>query len=214
MIKLYSYYRSSAAYRVRISLHLKAVDWTCIPVNLLKNEQLTKSYQNLNPQNVVPTLSVDEISITQSLAIIEWLDEQYPTSLLLPESLLGKAQVRSLAYQIAMDIHPLNNLKVTKYLKSKMGLDESQKILWYQHWIKQGFTALELSLQQVNSDGKFCFEGKVSLADVCLIPQVYNAQRFECNLNDYPLIQSISAHCNTLTAFMKSAPEMQIDCPN
>ncbi len=214
MIKLYSYYRSSAAYRVRIALHLKAVDWTCIPVNLLKNEQLTKSYQKVNPQNSVPTLSFDEISITQSLAIIEWLDEQYPASLLLPESLLDKAQVRSLAYQIAMDIHPLNNLKVIKYLKNDMELDESKKTLWYQHWIKHGFTALEQSLQQVNSDGRFCFGNKISLADVCLIPQVYNARRFECCLNDYPLIQSISAHCNTLNAFKRSTPEMQIDCPD
>jgi len=213
MMKLYGYYRSSAAYRLRIALQLKGLEWQSVPVNLLKGEQKNPSFRQLNPQELVPVLSVEDKLLTQSLAIIEWLDEEYPQVALLPKETLAKAQVRALAYQVAMEIHPLNNLKVVKYLTNDLELDESKKIQWYRHWIAQGFSALEQSLQQLDCRGQFCFGSSPTLADVCLIPQVYNALRFECEMDDYPLIHGIWQHCNSLTAFKEAAPEVQGDCP-
>jgi len=212
-MKLYGYYRSSAAYRLRIALQLKGLEWQSVPVNLLKGEQQNLSFRQFNPQGLVPVLSVEDKLLTQSLAIIEWLDEEYPQVALLPKETLAKAQVRALAYQVAMEIHPLNNLKVVKYLTNDLELDESKKIQWYRHWIAQGFSALEQSLRQLDCRGQFCFGSSPTLADVCLIPQVYNALRFECDMNDYPLIRGIWKHCNSITAFQKAAPEAQEDCP-
>jgi len=213
MINLYGYYRSSAAYRVRIALQLKGLKWQNVPVNLLVGEQKEHAFRQLNPQGLVPTLSMEDTLLSQSLAIIEWLDEEYPQVELLPRGAIEKAQVRGLAYQVAMEIHPLNNLRVVKYLKDDLALDESQKMNWYRHWIAQGFSALEQSLQQVNCQGRYCFGEKPTLADICLIPQVYNALRFDCEMRDYPLINGVWQHCNSLTAFQTALPEAQVDSP-
>jgi len=213
MMKLYGYYRSSAAYRVRIALQIKGLEWQSVPVNLLTGEQKDQTYGQINSQGLVPTLAAEDKLLIQSLAIIEWLDDEFPQVALLPKDFIDKAQVRALAYQVAMEIHPLNNLRVVKYLKNDLALDESQKMQWYRHWIAQGFTALELSLQQVNCQGQFCFGSSPTLADVCLIPQVYNALRFECEMGDYPLIHRVWQHCNSLMAFKEAAPEAQADCP-
>ncbi len=214
MIKLYGYYRSSAAYRVRIALFLKGLEWKNIPVNLFAGEQKEEKYHCVNPQGLVPAMEIEEKLLTQSLAIIEWLDEEYPNTTLLPKSSIEKAQVRALAYQVAMDIHPLNNLRVTKFLTSELGVNEQQKLHWYQHWITQGFEALELSIDKLGSNGNYCFGDCAGLADVCLIPQIYNALRFDCDLATYPLIRSIYQHCNSLDPFQRALPEVQADCPS
>ncbi len=213
MIKLYGYYRSSAAYRVRIALFLKGLEWESIPVNLFIGEQNKTDYLSINPQGLVPAIQLDKQLFTQSLAIIEWLDEKHPNNALLPTNLIEKVQVRALAYQVAMDIHPLNNLRVTKFLTNELGANEEQKLKWYRHWITQGFEALELSIDKLGSNGNYCFGGCAGLADTCLIPQVYNALRFDCDLAPYPLIRSIYQHCNSLDPFQKALPEAQADCP-
>jgi maleylpyruvate isomerase len=211
--QLYSYYRSSAAYRVRIALELKQLNWTQCPINLLKSEHQQADYLQINPQGLVPALETAEGTITQSLAIIEYLDEMYPQISLMPEAAIDRAQVRSIAYQIAMEIHPLNNPRVTQYLTSKLAATESDKLHWYQHWIAVGFTALEQRLALSGSNGKYCFGESVTLADLCLIPQVYNALRFACPMQDYPIIVAIYEHCQQLPAFIGASPESQADCP-
>ena len=211
MLKIYGFYRSSAAYRVRIALELKALDWESIPVNLRLDEQKQDSFLQNNPQGLVPVLESDGKYFTQSLAIIEYLDELHPENPLLPSGIYERAKVRGMAYQIAMEMHPLNNLRVLKYLKNELGLSEEQKNTWYQHWIAEGFGPLEKTLKNSGSEGRFCFGESTSLADVCLIPQVYNGLRFNCNLSGYPRIQSIWDHCMTLDAFKNAAPEAQQD---
>lgn len=213
MLRLYSYYRSSAAYRVRIALQLKGLDWNYVPVNLLKGEQHSGGYRAVNPQALVPAIEVDGHALTQSLAIIEWLEERYPNPPLLPPEPLLRARVRALAYQVAMDIHPLNNLRVVNYLKEQMNLDESQKLQWYRHWIAEGFQAVEQSLRRAGCDGCFCLGETATLADICLVPQVYNALRFDCDLSSYPLIHSVWEHCSSLAPFQRAAPESQPDHP-
>ncbi len=213
MFKMYGYYRSSAAYRVRIALFIKGLEWENIPVNLFTGEQHKTDYYTINPQGLVPAIQTDDQILTQSLAIIEWLDEEYPNTALLPKNSIQKAHVRALAYQVAMDIHPLNNLRVTKYLTASLGVDEQLKLQWYRYWITQGFDALERSLHIHASNGTFCFGECAGLADVCLIPQVYNALRFNCDLTPYPLIESIYQHCNALDPFQRALPEAQTDCP-
>jgi maleylpyruvate isomerase len=211
MLKLYSYCRSSAAYRVRIALEIKGLEWQSIPVNLLKSEQVSDEYRKINPQALVPTLLIDQQLLSQSLAIIEWLEERFPTPALLPFEPLVKAQVRALAYQIAIDIHPLNNLRVLSYLRSEFGIDETHKNQWYRHWIEEGFTALERTLVLAACNGRFCLGNKPTLADICLVPQVYNARRFNCDLTEYPLILSVWNHCASLPAFENASPEFQVD---
>lgn len=210
-IKFYSYFRSSAAYRVRIALALKELPVNLIPVNLAKGEHGEEGYLMLNPQGLVPALEDNDLILTQSLAMIEYLDECYDGYRLLPDDVLEKAQVRGLAQQIAMDIHPLNNLRVLKFLQHQFNISETQKSHWYQHWIAEGFTALEKTLANYDCQGRVCWGAAVSLADVCLIPQVYNAQRFKCDLKPYPLILSIAEHCNQLPAFISASPQAQID---
>ena len=212
-LELYSYYRSSAAYRVRIALELKELSWRQIPVNLLEGGQKQKTYLQVNPQGLVPALVTPEGTITQSLAIIEYLEETYPQSPLLPGSAIDRAQVRSMAYQIAMEIHPLNNPRVTQFLGATIGLNKQQKLHWYHHWIAQGFGALETNLKALNSNGRYCFGDRVTVADICLIPQVYNALRFDCPMQDYPLISAIFCHCSDLPEFIAASPESQPDCP-
>ena len=208
-ILLYSYYRSSAAYRVRIALNLKNLDYEIRPVNLIKEsgEQHKADYLKLNPQGLVPTLIIENSVLTQSSAMIEYLEEIYPRPPLLPDKAEERAHVRGLAQLIACDIHPLNNLRVLNYLKTRDS-DDNQRI-WYHHWIHEGFEALELSLKKNDCNGHFCFGDSPGLADVFLIPQVYNAKRFELPLVPYPLIAGIFEHCMGQQAFIDASPENQ-----
>ncbi len=210
-MKLYSYFRSSATYRVRIALALKELPYELIPVSLMNEEHLSDEYLLVNPQGLVPVLDDKKLQLNQSLAIIEYLDEAYEGYPLLPRDPIAKAQVRALAQQIAIDIHPLNNLRVLQFLQQQLGISDEQKFHWYEHWITQGFTALERTLEQLDCEGKVCWGDSVTLADICLIPQVYNAQRFECDLQAYPLINAIASHCNQLPAFISASPQVQKD---
>jgi maleylacetoacetate isomerase len=206
-MKLYSYFRSSAAYRVRIALNLKKLDHELVPVNLLKSEQTSDAYKVINPMGLVPALEVGDQSMTQSLAMLEWLEEEYPEPAIIPGNSGQKALVRSLAYTVCCDIHPLNNLRVLKYLQGELDIDDEQKGRWYQHWIREGFVALEQQLP----DGPFCVGDSPTLADICLIPQVYNALRFKVPMNEFPKIKAIYQHCNELKAFVDASPEQQPD---
>lgn len=208
-MKLYSYFRSSAAYRVRIALNLKQLDYVIQPVHLLKNEQQQESYIALNPSQLVPSLIDQDQSFIQSLNILEYLEERYPSLPLLPTDLVERANVRAFSQTIACDIHPLDNLRVLKYLKHELAVNDEQKNQWYQHWIIEGFKSLEMQLK--DSNGQFCFGTQATFADCCLIPQVYNAKRFNVDLSDFPKIQSIDQHCLSLPAFLKATPEQQPD---
>ncbi|ARN75252.1 maleylacetoacetate isomerase [Oceanicoccus sagamiensis] len=212
MLQLYSYYRSSAAYRVRIALALKGLAFESIPVNLLEQENYRQSYLDKNPQGLVPALDIGGQILNQSLAIMEYLEEVNPKPALLPADPIERAQIRSLAYEVAIDIHPINNLRIINFLTSEWQHSESNKFEWLHHWMTTGFAAIENRLQQ-GSQGQFCFGDTVTLADICLIPQVYNAHRFECPMDDFPLINAIVSHCNTLDAFKRAAPEAQPDSP-
>lgn len=210
-MKLYGYWRSSAAYRVRIALNFKQLSYENLPVHLVKNggEQHSAEYKALNPTELVPTLLDNELSLNQSLAIIEYLDQMYPQPRLLPDDAGAKAQVRALALDIACDIHPLNNLRVLQYLTGPLALSEQQKQAWVMHWLQVGFSAFEQSLAACS--GKFCVGDDVSLADICLVPQVYNAKRFGMDMTAYPLINGIVEQCQQLAAFALAAPEEQAD---
>jgi maleylacetoacetate isomerase len=211
-IILYSYFRSSAAYRVRIALNLKNIDYEIRPVHLLKNggEQFKVDYLALNPQGRVPVLVLENKVLTQSSAIIEYLEEVYPTPPLLPDNVLERAYVRSLAQIIACDVHPLNNLQVLAYLKGFVKEDGFEQG-WRIHWIQEGFAAFEQLLQKKEYCGQFCFGDMPGMADAFLIPQVYNAFRFGCEMSSYPLISGIYENCLRETAFFNAAPENQPD---
>ncbi|CAM4162811.1 maleylacetoacetate isomerase [Acinetobacter dispersus] len=206
-MKLYSYFRSSAAYRVRIALNLKALPYETEAVHLVKNEQQLASYRALNPSQLVPTLLDQDQTFTQSLSILEYLEERYPAKALLPKDLVERAKIRAFAQSIACDIHPINNLRVLKYLQNDLAISNEQKTLWYRHWILEGFHSLEMQLQ--HSNGQFCFGSQPTFADCCLIPQVYNAKRFKIDLSAFPKIESIYQHCLTLPAFLNATPEQQ-----
>ncbi|MGH1402147.1 MAG: maleylacetoacetate isomerase [Acinetobacter tandoii] len=210
-MKLYSYFRSSAAFRVRIALNLKGLSYDTQAVHLLKQggEQHLAEYAAINPSELVPTLLDQQYVLTQSLSILEYLEEAYPKTALLPQNLQQRAQIRTFAQHIACEIHPLNNLRVLQYLEQTLAVSNSEKTAWYQHWIKLGFHSLEQQLQ--HSNGKYCFGEQASFADCCLIPQVYNAKRFQIDLTEYPKIQSIYTHCMQLAAFQQAAPEQQAD---
>lgn len=210
-MKLYGYWRSSAAYRVRIALNLKQLTFENLPVHLVKNggEQHSSDYKTLNPAELVPVLVDDELSLNQSLAIIEYLDETYPQPVLLPADPAARAKVRALALDIACDMHPLNNLRVLQYLTGPLALTEQQKLNWINHWLNTGFSALEQRLKQ--SAGQFCFGDEVTLADICLVPQVYNAQRFALDMNAFPTVMAVHHNCLQLAAFALAAPEQQPD---
>ena len=208
-MKLYTYWRSSAAYRVRIALNLKGLSHELITVDLVAGDHKLDEYKAVNPQALVPTLEVDGLALSQSLAIIEYLDECYPETPLLPQDPVNRAAVRSLAQTVACDIHPLNNLRVLKYLVGELEVGKDAKDIWYGHWIGEGFNGIEARLQE--TAGKFCFGDAPTLADVFLVPQVYNARRFNCDLNYFPKIVEIEQHCLTLDAFDKARPERQPD---
>lgn len=204
-MKLYDYPRSSAAYRVRIALNLKGLAFEAVPVNLLEGAQRGEDYRALNPTGLVPSLDTGEGLIGQSLAIIEYLDERFPEPALLPAGALARARARALALQVACDIHPLNNLRVLQYLVDEFGIDEQQKLAWYQHWLKQGLGALEQQLAGENSP--FCCGERPGLADLCLVPQLYNARRFGLDLAPYPRLVAIETACLRLEAFAAAHPD-------
>ncbi len=210
-VELYTYFRSSAAYRVRIALNLKGLEYEPRFVHLSKGEQHLPHYRKLNPQALVPTLVEEASILTQSLAILEYLEEAYPEPPLLPKSLKERAYVRALALSIACDIHPLNNLRVSRYLKETLGQNEEACLAWIRHWIEEGFRAFEERLTREGSSGRFCLGDTPTLADVCLVPQVFNARRFGCDLAIFPRIRAIDKHCLELPAFQKAAPENQPD---
>ena len=212
MFKLYTYFRSSAAYRVRIALNLKGLPYESVPVHLLRDggEQHSDDYARLNPAELVPTLVDGEHALGQSLAIIEYLDEVHPSPSLLPGNALARARIRALAQSIACDMHPLNNLRVLQYLAREHQLDEAAKAMWVRHWITLGFTALEAQLQHA-STGLFCHGDTPTLADCCLVPQMFNARRFATPLDPFPTLCRIEAACLALEAFQRAAPEVQAD---
>jgi maleylacetoacetate isomerase len=216
-MKLYGYFRSSASYRVRIALNLKGLDAEQVSVHLVKNggEQFSESFRALNPDALVPALlDTDEgsdIVLNQSLAIIEYLEEKYPQPALLPSNLADRAHMRSLAFSVACEIHPLNNLRVLKYLTGTLGISEEQKNTWIQHWCVSGLAALEQRLAADNRTGDFCFGNKPTLADCCLVPQIFNAQRFNCDLSGMPTLMRINQNCLSLAAFVKAMPMNQAD---
>jgi maleylpyruvate isomerase len=211
MIKLYGYFRSSAAYRVRIALALKGLPYETIPVHLRQGAQHAEPYRVLNAQELVPTLCDEQGTFTQSLAIIEYLDERYPAPPLLPRAPEARARVRAIALAIACDIHPIDNLRVLQYLTRTLGVSEEAKDAWYRHWIELGLSALETQLSGDAATGSFCHGATVTLADVCLIPQLANARRLPMPLDAYTTLLRIEAACKALPAFAAAAPERQPD---
>ena len=209
-ITLHGYFRSSAAYRVRIALNLKGLRWSHLGVGLLRGEQRSEAYLRLNPQGLVPALQHDDFILTQSLAILEYLEDQYPLPALLPSHAQTRARARQLAATIACDIHPLNNLRVLRYLTNALDFDGSAKQAWIQHWINEGFSALETELIRERT-GPFCLGHTPTIADCCLVPQVFNAKRFGLDLASYPQIAQIAEHCETLEAFQRAHPSRQPD---
>ena len=212
-MELYTYFRSSAAYRVRIALNLKGAKADYRYVHLVKDggQQHKPGYLAVNPQGLVPALVDHGHVLTQSLAIIEYLEETHPQPPLLPKDPLGRARVRALAQVVACDIHPLNNSRLLKYLERELHADETARNTWYRHWVVEGFTALEKLLAGNSRTGKFCHGDQPTLADICLVPQVFNAKRFEIDLAPFPAIRRIHDHCLTLKAFTDATPEKQAD---
>jgi maleylpyruvate isomerase len=207
-MKLYNYPRSSAAYRVRIALSVKGLDYESIAVELRAPEsaQRSSAFLALNPEGLVPLLIDGERTFTQSLAIIEYLDETRPQPPLLPAKPRDRAQVRALALAVACDMHPLNNLRVLNYLRQPLHADEAAVQAWYAHWIAVGFTALEAQVQKTSGDGRYMFGESVTLADVCVVPQMANALRMKCDVEPYPSLRGICAHLQALPAFTRAAP--------
>ena len=213
-LRLHSYWRSSAAYRVRIGLALKGIDYDYLPVHLVRGggEQFEPGYVKLNPQSRVPVLEVDGAVLTQSMAILEWLEEAHPAApRLLPDEPLGRARVRSLAQLIAADIQPLQNTAVTRYLRERHGWGDPEVGAWMQEWIGRGLRALEQRLAADGRDGRFCHGDAPTLADVCLVPQCYASRRFGVDLAAFPRIAAIDAACRELEPFQRAAPERQPD---
>jgi maleylpyruvate isomerase len=207
---LYDYYRSSAAYRVRIALNLKGLGTERRFIHLRRGEQRAPAYLELNPQGLIPLLAVGNRRFTQSLAIIEYLEEKYPAPALLPLTPEDRAWVRAVALSIACDIHPLNNTRVLKYLAKELGIEEPRRDEWYRHWIVDGFTALESQLQE-RDGGRFCLGDDPTLADICLVPQVANAQRLHVPMDAFPRIRAINEACLALPAFEQARPENNPD---
>lgn len=207
---LYDYFRSSASYRVRIALNLKGLAVERRHVHLRRGEQSGEAYRKLNAQGLVPLLAVGDQRLTQSLAIIEYLDERHPQPPLLPEGPEDRAWVRAAAQSIACDIHPLDNTRVMAYLEKTLGLDQARRDDWYRHWIEVGFRALETQLAERGAR-RFCFGDAPTLADICLIPQVANSQRVKMDLAPYPRIRAVNEHCLTLPAFERAHPAVQPD---
>lgn len=212
-MKLYSFFRSSAAYRVRIALNLKSLDYEYAPVHLRRGggEQFADAYRRLNPQSLVPTLVEGGHALAQSLAIIEYLEETHAEPPLLPRAAADRAYVRALAQIVACEIHPLNNTRVLGYLSSELGVSDEARTRWYQHWVALGLEAFETRVAHDARTGRFCFGDTPGIADCCLVPQLANARRFECDLSGYPALVRIERACNELPAFQQAAPGRQPD---
>ena len=214
-MRLHGYFRSSATYRVRIALNIKELPWEAELIDLRApaSAQHSASFRALNPEGLIPVVTDGAHTLSQSLAIIEYLEETHPEPALLPSESCARAQVRALALAVACDIHPLNNLRVLDYLRSPLGHDDAAIDAWYAHWIGAGFGALEQRARQLSGDRRHLFGTAVTLADVCLVPQMYNARRFRCDLEPYPTLRAICAHLEALPAFAHAAPGVQPDAP-
>jgi maleylacetoacetate isomerase len=212
-MKLYTYFRSSAAFRARIALNLKGIAYEPVPVDLraAASAHRKPAFLAVNPQGLVPVLEDGNTTVAQSLAIIEYLDETHPDPPLLPRPPADRAQVRAMALAVACEMHPLNNLRVLNYLRSPLGHDEDTVNAWYRHWIAAGFRGLEQDAKRLSGDGRHLFGNTVTLADVCIVPQMYNARRFKCDIEPYPTLRSICGHLETLPAFAQAAPDAQAD---
>jgi maleylacetoacetate isomerase len=213
MLRLYSYFRSSAVFRVRIALNLKGLSHEVIPVHLMRDggQQHAPDFAKRNPSHLVPVLEDDAETITQSLAIIEYLDEQYPMPPLLPRKPAERAKIRSLALDVACDIHPLNNLRVMQYLTDSLGVDEEKRAAWMKHWMTLGLTAIEQKLKSTATGSGYCYGESPTLADCCLVPQTFNALRLKCPVDSFPTVMRIYETCMKLPAFEKAAPGAQPD---
>ncbi len=209
-MKLYTYFRSSAAFRVRIALNLKGLAYEPAFVHLAKGEHLLPAYAKVNPQGLLPALEVDGALLAQSIAIMEYLEESHPQPPLLPRDPLGRARVRSLALIVACEIHPLNNPRVLKYVKNTLGHSQDEVNVWYRHWIADGLAKLEAELAKAGT-GRHCHGDAPTMADCCLVPQIFNAQRFECDLKPYPTLMRVFDACMKLEAFDRAQPSKQPD---
>jgi len=210
-VKLYTYFRSSAAFRVRIALNLKGLAYEAVFVHLAKGEHRQPQYAAVNPQALLPTLELDDgTRLTQSLAIIEWLEEKHPTPPLLPKEAMARARARSLAYLVACEIHPLNNLRVLQHLKRALGQSQEQIDNWYRHWIADGLAKLEAELARPGT-GRFCHGDAPTMADCCLVPQIFNAKRYHSDLAPYPTTMRVFENCMKLDAFDRAQPSQQPD---
>lgn len=210
-MKLYTYFRSSAAFRVRIALNLKQLAYQSQYVHLPKGEHQRAEYTAIDPQGLLPTLSVDGAALTQSLAIVEYLEETHPLPPLLPRDARGRARVRSLSLLVACEIHPLNNLRTLTYLRKSLGQTEDQVAVWYRHWIADGLAKLEADLAKARETGIFAHGDAPTMADCCLVPQVFNAKRYDSDLAQYPTVMRIFEACMKLEAFDRAQPSRQDD---
>jgi maleylacetoacetate isomerase len=208
---LYTFFRSSTSYRLRIALACKRLDYKAHYVSLPKMEHRESSYRALHPQGLVPLLIDDGRSLIQSMAIIEYLDETYPKPPLMPKDAPGRAYVRAVSQIIGCEIHPLNNVRVLKHIQTQFGANEATTKVWYQHWIAEGLGGLESYVKSAGVHGQFCYGDSVTMADICLAPQIFNAKRFDCPLDGYPILNAIFARCMTLDAFSSTQPSTQPD---
>lgn len=212
-MKLYNYFRSSTSYRTRIAMNLKGLDYDYIAVNLAQDKQLETAFKSINPQGLVPVLQTDDLLLYQSPAILEWLEETYTQNPLLPKDAANRMQIRALSAMIGCDIHPINNRRILQYLRNELTVGEDEVMVWCQHWMDEGFAALEKLLEEDKSRGKFCYGDSPSFADCYLIPQVSSARRFKVDLTPYPNIVAIDEHCRSLKAFDDADPSKQPDAP-
>lgn len=208
-MKLYGYFRSSAAFRTRIALNLKGLDYETVVINLQAGDQTSADYLKVNPQGRVPSLETDDGMLFQSPAIIEYLEEKHPEPALLPSDIAGRARVRAIASLIACDIHPLNNLAVLKYLAGPLGQEQEAVNTWYRHWVAEGFQAVEAMMAGDGETGRFCHGDAPGMADINLVPQVFNAQRFECPLDGFPTLMKVFENCMAVEAFDLAQPAKQ-----
>lgn len=208
---LYTFFRSSTSYRLRIALAYKRLDYTPHYVSLPKMEHRTPSYRALHAQGLVPLLIDGDRSLIQSMAIIEYLDEVYPEPPLIPKDVQGRAYVRAVSQIIGCDIHPLNNVRVLKHIQAQFGADEAATNAWYRHWIAEGLGGLEAYVKGARLSGQYCYGDSVTMADICLVPQIFNAQRFGCPLDGYPTLNAIFERCMALDAFRATQPSTQAD---